>query len=351
MARILVGMSGGLDSASVAARLVAEGHEVIGASLRLVDEEGDGPRTCCSAEDLSAAKRSCERLGIPHYVFDQRTRFGQEIIGPFVESYLHGLTPNPCIFCNQFFKFGELYHRAQAMSAKLATGHYVRRVEHDGQVFLARAVDRHKDQSYFLYRISPQALAGSVFPLGDFHKREVRDWALVHNLVPRDKLESQEICFAPDGAASFVEQAVPSRLRPGQLVDQSGKALAQHPGVHRFTIGQRRGLGLGGGGKNYVVAIDGPRAQVKIGSGEALLHDRIRVNSLRLFVEQSALEDQPKITVQIRARHSGALARLHWIDDDSLEIKFDVPQSAPAPGQSAVFYLDDKLVLGGGIIY
>ena len=354
MTRYLVAMSGGLDSAAVAAMLVEAGHEVIGSSLRLVDEEGDGPRSCCSAEDLSAARRSCDRLGIAHYVFDQRRRFAQEIISPFVEAYLDGQTPNPCIYCNQFFKFGELLQRAQAMNARLATGHYVQKIMHDDAPLLARPIDLHKDQSYFLYRISPAALKICEFPLGGMRKAEVREWAESRGLLRRNKKESQEICFAPQGAANFVEEQASKRIRVGNIVDQQGHKIAEHAGVHRYTIGQRRGLGLGGGGqKIFVSAIDGYSSTITVGDKKALEHRSIQLEEVKLFVSTAQLvaaSAQNSLFVQIRARHKAVTAKVSVVDKTRLQIDFEQAQSAPAPGQSAVFYLNNKYVLGGGII-
>src|SRR5581483_2691787 len=256
--RIVVAMSGGVDSAVAAARVVAAGHEVIGISLRLAR---DGSGSCCSLDDFHDARAVADRLGFPHYVFDMTDAFERHVVRPFVAEYLAGRTPNPCARCNEHVKFGLLWRRARELGAtRLETGHYARIATdpETGRLCLRTAVDAAKDQTYFLFALGHEELARTLFPVGELTKTEVRAEAARLGLPVAAKPESMEVCFVPDGdAAGFVaRRSAPTLLRPGRVVDDAGHELGRHGGIHRFTVGQRRGLGLAGGPRRYVSAID-----------------------------------------------------------------------------------------------
>lgn len=308
MSRYLVGLSGGVDSSVAAALLVEQGHEVIGASLRLVDDpSAPSHRSCCSQEDLAAARALCAQLDIPYYVFDLRARFDELVIQPFVLDYLQGRTPNPCVLCNQHFKFGELLQRALAQGARLATGHYARLLQLQGRTWLARACDRGKDQSYFLYRLSHQAIVSTDFPLGGLTKVEVRAHARRLALSVQHRPESQEVCFAEEGAATFVAGRAGRQVCAGVVRDEQGQALGEHAGIHNFTIGQRRGLGIGGGPRRFVTAIDGSSGAVEVGPDSALFKRQVILEQIQWSGEKDM--DTKELRAKIRARHEPAAVR------------------------------------------
>jgi tRNA-specific 2-thiouridylase len=348
--KVVVAMSGGVDSAVAAARCVAAGHEVIGISLRLA---GDGAGSCCSLDDFHDARAIADRLGIPHYVFDFRDAFDRAVVRPFVEDYLAGRTPNPCALCNQHVKFDLLWRRAHELGAsRLATGHYAR-IETDattGRAALRVAKDRAKDQTYFLFGLDQTALSRTLFPVGDLTKAEVRAEARALGLPVADKPESMEVCFVSDGdTAGFVERAAGAdRLRPGRVVDDCGRELGTHDGVHRFTVGQRRGLGLGGGPRRYVRAIDPTSATVTVCEAARLQAGGLVTRGTSWVAGTAPAADAP-LAVRIRHRHEPVDARLAWLDGDRAGIRFAAPGPAPTPGQAAVFYHDDRVVGGGWI--
>jgi tRNA-specific 2-thiouridylase len=354
--RILVAMSGGVDSSVAAARLHDAGHEVVGVTLHLWDyPDQPGARgshgRCCAPEDQYDARRVADALGFAHYTFDRRGLFARSVVEPFVDAYLAGETPSPCTACNRGVKLAELFVLADRLGAtRIATGHYARVVTSDGGAppRLAMGADRAKDQSYFLYA-SPRAwLERLVFPLGDATKGEVRAEAAARALPGAGKGESQELCFVGAGThayADFVADRARERVRPGAIVDETGRAVGTHDGVHRFTIGQRKGLGVALGRPAFVTRIDAERATVHLGGEEALLARGARLEEVTL-AEGVTLPVRAR--VRVRYRHEGDDA-LVVASDGGACVLFEGPVRAITRGQIAVFYDGDE-VLGGGRI-
>jgi len=355
-ARVVVAMSGGVDSSVAAAILREQGYDVVGIAMRLAPQETNGSRArqaCCSYEDFEDARRVAERMDFPFYVVDLRAEFDARVIDNFVDEYLAGRTPNPCVMCNREIKFARLWHRARSLGADfVATGHYAR-VERggEGRFHLLRAADFTKDQSYFLFALTQAELARTLFPLGRITKTEVRARARALGLVNADKPESQEICFVPGDYAQFVAgRADPNRVKAGQIVDSEGRVLAEHDGIHQFTVGQRRGLGVAAGEPLYVRAIDPKRGRVTVGRREELAARGLRASQVSLVDERLAGAGDRQIEVKIRYRHPAVPATLRMLARDRAEVRF-VTDGYPAvtPGQVCVFYDRDE-VLGGGFI-
>jgi tRNA-uridine 2-sulfurtransferase len=347
--RILIAMSGGVDSSVAAAWLVQRGYDVVGVTLHLWDYPDDGSvrGRCCAPEDQHDARRVADHLGIPHYAFDRRELFAREVVEPFVDAYLVGSTPSPCVICNRTVKMAELFRLADRLGArKVATGHYARTVRNGDRVELHRGADASKDQSYFLHALSQAQLSRIEFPLGEASKAEVRASAVALGLPGAGKGESQELCFVPTGRYdAFVDQRAADRARPGAIVDEQGRVVGSHRGVHRFTIGQRKGLGVALGSPAYVVDIDPATAEVRLGGTEDLLHAGARLRDAR-FMDDVALP--VRAAVKVRYRHEGANATVRR-DDAGVYVEFDEPVRAIAKGQVAVAYAGDR-VLGGGTI-
>jgi tRNA-specific 2-thiouridylase len=347
--RIIVAMSGGVDSSVAAAWLVDQGYDVVGVTLHLWDYPDDGSvrGRCCAPEDQHDARRVADHLGIPHYSFDRRELFLREVVNPFVDAYLAGSTPSPCVACNRAVKMSELFALADSLGAsKVATGHYARVSRAAGRTELHRGRDRSKDQSYFLHTLSQDQLARLEFPLGNATKAEVRQDAVLRELPGAGKGESQELCFVPTGRYdAFVEDRAGKRARPGPIVDADGRVVAKHHGVHRFTIGQRKGLGVALGTPAFVVGIDPESAVVRLGAAADLLHVGAHLTEARFF-EDVALPIRAK--VQVRYRHDGVPATVVR-DEQGVSVQFDEPVRAIAKGQVAVAYSGDR-VLGGGTI-
>jgi len=348
--RIVVAMSGGVDS-SVAAGLLHEGgHEVVGVSMQLYDAS-QGFGSCCTLDDLHDARQVAAHFGFPHYIVNFESHFHRHVQQNFVAEYAAGRTPIPCAHCNSEVKFSELLVRAGGYGAShLATGHYAR-VEADtsGRVRLRRGLDTAKDQSYFLFSLTQAQLAQALFPVGALTKDDVRAAANRMGLGVAGKPDSQEICFVPDDDyARFLEREAPALVTTGAVVHQDGTRLGTHGGVHRFTVGQRKGLGLSAGVPLYVVNIDAERQQVTVGPREALERTTFTVSRVNWIAGQAPAA-AIAANVQIRHRHQAAPARVRALDDGRAEVEFAMAQSAVTPGQAAVFYDGDD-VLGGGWI-
>lgn len=343
-------MSGGVDSAVAAARLLDAGYDVIGVTLHLWDypEAPDAKGRCCAPEDQYDARRTADALGFPHYTFDRRAQFERDVISPFVESYAAGVTPSPCNACNRSVKIAELFRIADRLGATyLATGHYARIVrDGSGTARLARGVDLHKDQSYFLYHTPTSQLERLLFPLGESVKPDVRREAIERDLPGANKGESQELCFVGSGEyASFVEERA-GRVRPGELIGPEGKSLGTHKGVHHFTVGQRKGLGVALGYPTFVTHIDGESGAVHLGPESGLMDDVVDLLDVHLAEGVSL---PLAANLRIRYRHDGAPAIVEQSPGGNVVARFDTPVRALTEGQVAVFYEGDS-VLGGAVI-
>jgi tRNA-uridine 2-sulfurtransferase len=347
--RVLIAMSGGVDSSVAAARLCAQGFDVVGVTLHLWDYPDDGSvkSRCCAPEDVHDARRVADLLAIPHYAFDRRELFQREVVAPFVESYLEGQTPSPCVRCNRGVKIKELFQLADRLSAaRVATGHYARVVESGGTFQLHRGRDQGKDQSYFLHMLGQDALSRLVFPLGESDKPQIREEALRLNLPGAQKGESQELCFVPTGRYdSFVAERADGRMRPGPILDEQGAKVGVHEGVFRFTLGQRKNLGVALGQRAYVVGVDAESATVTLGSADSLYSGSADLVEVALSVDASL---PLRCEVQVRYRGKPAPAEVRRVGD-RIQVHFDEPQRAVVPGQFAVFFQGDR-VLGGGMI-
>lgn len=352
--RVVIGMSGGVDSSAAAARLLESGWEVIGITLKLwpQDCQSRAEDKCCGPQAVADARSVCHRLGIPFYLVDEAADFQREVIAYFAEEYRAGRTPNPCVMCNEKLKFGTLLRRARQLGAEfVATGHYARveRDEGTGRTLLKRGRDGRKDQSYFLFSLRQEQLARVVFPLGEMTKPETREVARGASLKTAEKEESMEICFVPDNDyGRFLEQSKLVTRHRGEIVDTRGTVLGHHDGIEFFTIGQRRGLGLSGPRPWYVVDLDAERNRVVVGDEGALERERFEVERCNWI----PFEQPPgpvEATVKIRYNHPGTRATIEAGRDGRATIVLHEPQRAVTPGQACVFYRDD-LVLGGGWI-
>lgn len=351
--RVVVAMSGGVDSSVAAGLLIEQGHEVIGVSMQLYDQrEGQVSfGTCCTIDDLHDARRVAAALGIPHYILNFESPFHQHVVANFVSEYVAGRTPIPCARCNSEVKFQTLLDRARGLEAGvLATGHYARiSREATGRAVLRRGADVAKDQSYFLFSLTQAQLAQAEFPVGELDKPTVREHARRLGLRVAEKPDSQEICFVPDGDyAGFVTRHAADTPRDGPIIDRDGQVLGTHGGIHRFTVGQRKGLGLSSTAPLYVLAIRADDAAVVVGPRAALGQTTVTAADVNWIVAAAPL-DWTAVTAQIRHRHRAAPARVRALAGRRAELVFDEPQNAVTPGQAVVFY-DDEVVVGGGWI-
>jgi tRNA-specific 2-thiouridylase len=363
---IAVAMSGGVDSSAVAAMLHADGHNVIGLTMqlwnqrRLAGHEGMPESVqgrCCSIDDVYDARRVAEALGIPYYVVNHEERFERDVVRPFVEEYLAGRTPIPCSLCNNHLKFDQLLIVAQQIGAdKIATGHYAKVVfdEQRDRWLLKRPADQSKDQTYFLFGLTQEQLSRALFPLGSMTKPEVRELARKHKLVIAEKPDSQEICFVPGGdykrflEAYLSEQGDTPTEIAGEMVTTDGKVIGEHAGVHNFTVGQRKGLGVATGSPLYVIQIKNDTRQVVVGKDEELYSRTLRAGRVNL-ISTAELRQPMRVAVKIRHKHQPAPAMIESTGPDEVRVTFDEPQRALTPGQAAVFY-DGEIVVGGGWI-
>jgi tRNA-uridine 2-sulfurtransferase len=377
--RIVVAMSGGVDSSVAAALLAEQGHDVIGLSMQLYDQANGQTSfgSCCSIDGLQDARRVAAAINIPHYILNFERQFQEQVVSNFVNEYAAGRTPLPCAHCNSDLKFATLAERAESFGADaVATGHYARvevlRLDEDdsarsGQALrlsseddgrskatryaLKRGVDASKDQSYFLFSLTQAQLARAVFPVGDRPKAAVRAYARLRNLPVADKPDSQEVCFIPDDDyRGFVEKQRPDARRVGQFVDERGAVVGAHEGVHRFTVGQRRGLGLSSASSGtplYVLALRPDEQQVVVGPKSSLERTTLQASGVNWLIDTPTLPI--RAAVQIRHRHQAAPATVRATAPGQASVTFDTPQIAITPGQAAVFY-DGDMVLGGGWI-
>ena len=345
-------MSGGVDSSVAAALLAEQGHDVIGLSMQLYDQRGEQTfGSCCTLDDLHDARRVASAIGIPHYILNFERQFQETVVSNFVREYAAGRTPLPCAHCNSDLKFSTLLDRAQGFgAAQVATGHYARTEQaEDGRWLLKRSADPDKDQSYFLFSLTQAQLSCALFPVGALNKPEVRAQARRLGLTVAEKPDSQEICFVPDGDyATFVAKQQPAVAQAGAIVDEGGQVLGSHGGIHRFTVGQRKGLGLSSPAPLYVINIQAESGHVTVGPKSALERTTLTASGVN-WVAIDEPRDWTSVSAQIRHRHRAAAGRVRALSDQRAELEFDSPQSAITPGQAVVFY-DGDVVVGGGWI-
>jgi tRNA-specific 2-thiouridylase len=353
--RVVVAMSGGVDSSVAAALLKEQGYDVVGITLQLYDhgEASGRAGSCCAGQDIHDARRVADGIGIPHYVLDFERRFKAAVIDDFADAYLAGETPIPCVRCNQKIKFEELLGVARDLGAEaLATGHYVRRIEAGEGPELHRGADATRDQSYFLFATTKAQLAFLRFPLGSMGKDETRDLARRLALPVADKRDSQDICFVPTGGyAPVLESLRPEAGRPGEIVGLDGTVLGRHQGIGRFTIGQRRGLGIAASEPLFVVRLEPARARVVVGPQRALLRRQVCLAEVNWLGDQPLAAEEVRVEVKLRSSQPavGAVVRLDPAHAAGAEVVLDQPQAAVAPGQACVFYAGER-VMGGGWI-
>jgi tRNA-specific 2-thiouridylase len=366
--KIAVAMSGGVDSSAAAAILKEQGHELVGFTMQLwdqrrginVDENGDPlPSRCCSLDDVYDARRVAEELGFPFYVLNLERDFERDVVQPFVTSYLSGETPIPCVSCNSRLKFASLDRLAVSLGCeKVATGHYSR-VEFDSatnRYQLFRGRNYQKDQSYFLWELTQPQLSRAMFPLGEMSKPQARDAARNHGLAVSEKKESQEICFVPDGDyAAFIDRYLDAENRtdrlpgPGDIVDTGGQTIGRHDGIQRYTIGQRRGIGISDQRPLYVISLDADKNRVMVGMQEELLSTEFVAAGVNWISIADPVEPV-RASVRVRYRHEAASATITALENGRVKVVFDEPQRAITPGQATVFYNGDEVVGGAWIV-
>jgi tRNA-specific 2-thiouridylase len=352
--KVVTAMSGGVDSSVAAMILHKEDYEVVGISMQVWDYKQNGGcktrATCCSPDDFTDARKVAAKIGVPYYVFDFERTFKKEVIDKFIDSYANGLTPNPCVECNNKVKFRELRDRASNLGCDfVATGHYARIEERGGELSLLRGKDKAKDQSYFLYGISKEELHSTIFPVGDMLKDEVREIARESGLVTADKPESQDICFVSGTVQEFL-YSIGGLKKEGDVTLRSGEKIAKHDGIHNFTVGQRRGISSGGFDEPlYVIEIDHINNRVIVGAKHELEKENFRVDEISWL--RTSSEKRIKAIAQLRSRHKGVNVEIEKISESEALVHFENEWAVASPGQAAVFYsLNNEEVLGGGKI-
>lgn len=350
--KVLVAMSGGVDSSVAACLLKEQGHDCVGCTMKLHSEKDiplDEENSCCTTADVEDARRVAAGLGMPFHLYDFGEEFRTRVVEPFINAYLNGRTPNPCIECNHYLKFGVLHRKARELGCDaIATGHYARIEKQGDKYVLKKALDPSKDQSYVLYTMTQEQLAHTLFPLGEMSKPQARAIAEQDGLVNADKPDSQDICFVPDGDyAAVIQRYTGADPLPGEFVDAEGRVLGTHRGILHYTIGQRKGLGISAKAPLYVCKIDAAANRVVLGSNEDLFTTHAMVRDFH-WISGETPTAPVRCKAKLRYRHPEQPATVIPLGDDRVEIIFDAPQRAVTPGQSAVLYLDD-VVLGGGI--
>lgn len=355
MKRVLLGMSGGVDSSVAAIVLIEKGYEVIGATMKLWDPEKDGEQSkCCGDDNILDAKRVCDKLGIPHYTINLKEEFKKCVIDNFIEEYSKARTPNPCIECNKFLKFNYFFRKAMELNCDyIATGHYAKTEfsEKYNQYVLKKSNAGKKDQSYVLYNIPKEIIEKVLFPLGSFeNKEQIREIANKHGLLTAKKPDSQEICFIPDDDyAGFLTKNGKIQSKPGAIVDKSGKVLGTHKGLIHYTIGQRKGLGIANETPLYIIDLDLDNNKLIVGDEKDIFSKMLYAKDLNFTVDIDRT-NPIKVTAKIRYSAKEALATLYPEENGKVKVEFDEPQRAITRGQSVVFYIDDVLIGGGKII-
>ncbi len=352
-ALVAVAMSGGVDSSVAAGLMVEAGYKVIGITLQLYDHGAmvNKKGACCAGQDIYDARTVADKLGIPHYVLDYESIFKQNVIDDFVDSYLQGETPIPCVRCNQRVKFRDLLTTSKELGAQaLVTGHYVRRIINNDRAEMHRACDHSRDQSYFLFTTTQDQLDYLHFPLGGMPKAETREHARRFGLVVADKPDSQDICFVPTGGyAAVVEKFRPGALDPGEIVNQEGQVLGAHQGIINYTVGQRKGLGVSAAEPLYVIKIDPVTRQVIVGPKEALAKTKLLINEMNWLTDKADFIEGKNVIVKVRSTQPGLQAHVKVFQDTQAIIEFSTPEYGVSAGQACVLYEGDR-VLGGGWI-
>ena len=355
--KVVIGMSGGVDSSVAAWLLVQQGYEVIGVTMQIWQEEDEETAQeeggCCGLSAVDDARRVAWQLKIPYYVMNFKDEFRKQVMDYFAAEYMAGRTPNPCIACNRYVKWESLLRRSLSIGADyIATGHYAR-IEQlpNGRYAIKKSVTAAKDQTYALYNLTQEQLSHTLMPVGNYHKDEIRDMAQKLGLPVASKPDSQEICFIPDhDYASFIEEYTGKTMEPGNFVDLDGNVLGRHKGISHYTVGQRKGLNLAMGYPVFVVAIRPETNEVVLGNGQDVFTDVVRCNKLNWMALEGVGEEEISVNAKIRYSHKGAPCKIRRIGEDMVECRFEEPVRAATPGQAVVFYQDDYVAGGGTIL-